>query len=119
MFTGIIEAIGRVRHIESSGGDYRLSIDTGTLDMDDVKPGDTIITSNFSNKYPKEIPVGFVERTLELPGDIYMRIEVKPFVNLATLEQVFILKYIPDPERLKLIRGIDEKLRIRMDAAKK
>ena len=83
----------------------------------DVKVGDTIITSNFSNKYPGEIPIGYVVSKKELPGDIYSRINVKAFVNFATLEQVFVLKYIPDPERQKLINMIDEKLKIRARGA--
>lgn len=42
MFTGIIEAIGKVRRIEAVAGDSRLSIDAGSLDMGDVKQGDSI-----------------------------------------------------------------------------
>lgn len=45
MFTGIIEAIGTVRAIEPRGGDVRLSIATGKLDLDDVKLGDSIATN--------------------------------------------------------------------------
>ena len=42
MFTGIIEAIGMVESIESVGGDFRLLINAGSLDMGDVKQGDSI-----------------------------------------------------------------------------
>lgn len=42
MFTGIIEAIGKVAGIEDKGGDIRLTIDTGKLDMQDVALGDSI-----------------------------------------------------------------------------
>ena len=42
MFTGIIEAIGTIQRIEKKGGDYRLSINVGSLDMADVKLGDSI-----------------------------------------------------------------------------
>lgn len=45
MFTGIIEAIGTISSLESKGGDKRLHIDTGKLDMSDVKPGDSIAVS--------------------------------------------------------------------------
>lgn len=82
----------------------------------DVKKGDTVLTSNFSNKYPKNIPIGYVISVKELPGDIYARINVKPFVNFRTLEQVFVLQFIPDPERLKLINQIDYKLKLRKNA---
>ena len=45
MFTGIIEAVGTVRAIEPRGGDVRLSIATGKLDLSDVKLGDSIATN--------------------------------------------------------------------------
>ena len=37
MFTGIIEAVGRLRAINTSGGGARVTIDTATLDLSDVK----------------------------------------------------------------------------------
>lgn len=42
MFTGIIEAVGRIESIEDKGGDARLWIHTGKLDMSDVQLGDSI-----------------------------------------------------------------------------
>lgn len=42
MFTGIIEAVGRIRTIEAVGGDMRLTVETGSLDMSDVQLGDSI-----------------------------------------------------------------------------
>ncbi len=57
MFTGIIAAVGSVRAIESKGGDVRLRIATGRLDLADVKLGDSIATS------------GVCLTVVELPGD--------------------------------------------------
>lgn len=45
MFTGIIEAVGRLRAINSSGDGARVVIDTATLDLSDVKLGDSIATN--------------------------------------------------------------------------
>jgi len=42
MFTGIIEAVGRIKSIEPAGGDIRLHVDVGSLDMGDVQLGDSI-----------------------------------------------------------------------------
>ncbi|NNB25047.1 riboflavin synthase [Pseudomonas fragi] len=42
MFTGIIESIGSIRALTPKGGDVRVSIDTGKLDLSDVKLGDSI-----------------------------------------------------------------------------
>tara|TARA_R110001592_G_scaffold177076_2_gene417266 strand:- start:68255 stop:68929 length:675 start_codon:yes stop_codon:yes gene_type:complete len=42
MFTGIIEALGKVQQVSSKEKDLVLSIDTGSLDLSDVKLGDSI-----------------------------------------------------------------------------
>lgn len=42
MFTGIIEALGKVRQVSPKDKDLVLSIDTGVLDLNDVKLGDSI-----------------------------------------------------------------------------
>ena len=42
MFTGIIQSIGTIQSIQPKGGDVRLTIQTGKLDMSDVSPGDSI-----------------------------------------------------------------------------
>lgn len=42
MFTGIIQAVGSIAHMRLQGGDMRLNIDAGKLDMSDVVLGDSI-----------------------------------------------------------------------------
>ncbi len=58
MFTGIIEAVGRIKKIEPVGGDMRLHVAVGSLDMSDVQLGDSIAVNGvcltaieFDNKY--------------------------------------------------------------------
>lgn len=57
MFTGIIEAVGTIRAMEARGGDMRLHIATGKLDLSDVKLGDSIASN------------GVCLTAVELPGD--------------------------------------------------
>ena len=45
MFTGIIQAIGAIAAIEAKGGDVRLFVRTGPLDLSDVALGDSIATN--------------------------------------------------------------------------
>ncbi len=42
MFTGIIEAIGKIELIEDIGSDKRFIITSGSLNLSDVQPGDSI-----------------------------------------------------------------------------
>ncbi|HHC73381.1 MAG TPA: riboflavin synthase [Thiotrichales bacterium] len=57
MFTGIIEAVGTIAAREPRGSDLRLRIQTGKLDLSDVKLGDSIAVS------------GVCLTAVELPGD--------------------------------------------------
>ena len=45
MFTGIIQAIGKIATLERRGGDARLRVQAGKLDLADVKLGDSIAVS--------------------------------------------------------------------------
>jgi riboflavin synthase len=42
VFTGIIEAVGKIQRIEAKGGDMRLNVAVNDLDMSDVQLGDSI-----------------------------------------------------------------------------
>ncbi|MBS7690868.1 riboflavin synthase [Pseudomonas lalucatii] len=57
MFTGIIEAIGSIRALSPKGGDVRVYVETGKLDLGDVKLGDSIAVN------------GVCLTAVELPGD--------------------------------------------------
>jgi len=57
MFTGIIESIGSIRNITPKGGDVRVYVETGKLDLGDVKLGDSIAVN------------GVCLTAVELPGD--------------------------------------------------
>ena len=45
MFTGIIQSIGKISHIQPQGGDFRLSISTGKLPLVGAALGDSIAVS--------------------------------------------------------------------------
>ena len=60
MFTGIIQAVGAIQAIEPKGGDVRMRINTGELDLSDVAIGDSIATN------------GVCLTAIELPGDGYV-----------------------------------------------
>lgn len=45
MFTGLIQSVGRIAALEARGGDLRLTIDCGELDLSAVTEGDSIAVS--------------------------------------------------------------------------
>jgi riboflavin synthase len=77
MFTGIIQAVGEVAAMQPAGGDLRLRIQTGKLDLADVALGDSICTN------------GVCLTVIELPGDGYwadVSLETLDFTTLGDLE---------------------------------
>ena len=60
MFTGIIEAVGTIFSMQSKGQDISLRIQSGKLDLADVKLGDSIATN------------GVCLTVVALPGDGYV-----------------------------------------------
>lgn len=60
MFTGIIQAVGKIAAIEAKGGDVRLRVDAGGLDMGDVGLGDSIAVSGACLTAIECLAAGFV-----------------------------------------------------------
>ena len=59
MFTGIIEAIGRVAAVKPAGQSAALTIDAGGLDMSDVAIGDSIACNGVCLTVTSLVPKGF------------------------------------------------------------
>lgn len=59
MFTGIIEAIGRVAAVKLAGQSAALTIDAGGLDMSDVAVGDSIACNGMCLTVTSLVPKGF------------------------------------------------------------
>ena len=45
MFTGLIEAVGRLQDSQAHGGDLRLRVSTGGLPIEDLQFGESIAVS--------------------------------------------------------------------------
>ncbi|WP_025821138.1 riboflavin synthase [Shewanella marina] len=60
MFTGIIEAVGKIANIERRADDIRLTVNSGKLDLSDVKLGDSIATNGVCLTVVKQLPNGYV-----------------------------------------------------------
>ncbi|WP_456371849.1 riboflavin synthase [Thiolapillus sp.] len=76
MFTGIIQAIGTVSSIKDQGGDVRLRIHTGKLDLSDVELGDSIAVN------------GVCLTAVELPGDGFVADVSGETLSLTSLGQL-------------------------------
>ncbi|MFZ1729264.1 MAG: rod shape-determining protein MreC [Bacteroidota bacterium] len=68
----------------------------------DALPGDTIVTSEYSNLFPPEIMIGTIRRIGPGEGGYFSKIEVEPRVNFASLERVFVVRYRIEAVRAQL-----------------
>lgn len=68
----------------------------------DVGVGDAVVTSEYSSMFPANIKIGVVAKVTEQPGDLFRRIEISNSVDFSKLEEVFVIQYHPDPERIQL-----------------
>jgi len=78
MFTGIIESIGHIKKIDPVGGDMRLSVDAGTLDMSDVKLGDSIAVN------------GVCLTAIEFDGHFFAADVSNETINLTSLKDIVV-----------------------------
>ncbi len=76
MFTGIIEAVGRIESIEDKGGDAKVWIHTGKMDMSDVQLGDSIAMN------------GVCLTAIELRNDAYCADVSGETLSLTSLKQL-------------------------------
>ena len=76
MFTGIIESIGKIAKMEKRGGDVRLHIATGKLDLSDVVLGDSIAVN------------GVCLTAVVLPGDGFVADVSNETLSLTSLGQL-------------------------------
>jgi len=94
VFTGIIEAIGTIRALSPKGGDVRVYVETGKLDLADVKLGDSIAVN------------GVCLTAVELPGDGFWAdvsretLARTAFIDLKTGSKVNLEKALTPSSRL-------------------
>lgn len=94
MFTGIIESIGSIRALTPKGGDVRVYVETGKLDLSDVKLGDSIAVN------------GVCLTAVELPGDGFWAdvsretLACTAFIDLKTGSKVNLEKALTPTSRL-------------------
>lgn len=70
--------------------------------MRDIKIGDVLTTSEYSNMFPPDIRIGIVSDVSEQPSSMFKSIYVTPGVDFVKLEEVFVIMYSPNTERIEL-----------------
>ena len=89
------------------GGDY-LKL-KNVAKTQDVQEGDVVITSDYSNIFPRNTKIGIVTKILQRPGSLFQEVDVKPSVDFSSLEQVFVATMTHDDERDTLEKKVSPK----------
>lgn len=97
----------RVDGIVSWDGENRLQMKNVSKSADFMQ-GDIVVTSEYSNHFPAGIPIGYAVSAGTV-DNLFKKIEIEPFVNFETLEEVFIVKSLSSEERQSLEKKYFEK----------
>ena len=68
----------------------------------DVRPGDVVITSEYSSIFPSGIRIGVVTKTRPVEGSLFQAVEIAPGVDFGRMEEVFVITTLPDTARAAL-----------------
>ncbi len=61
------------------------------LRKNDVRIGDTIVSSGLDGVYPKGLRIGYVSQVIEHDADIFHEVIISPFVDFEKLEEVLVI----------------------------
>jgi len=61
------------------------------LRKNDVRIGDTIVSSGLDGVYPKGLRIGYVSQVIEHDADIFHEVIIAPFVDFEKLEEVLVI----------------------------
>jgi rod shape-determining protein MreC len=63
------------------------------LRVDDIQPGDILLSSGLGGNFPKGVPVGTVIKVTRKSYGITQKVEVKPSVDFAKVEEVLVVTH--------------------------
>ncbi len=81
-----------LRTIAVGTGEFnRLKINTLPTNSN-LKKGDIVITSGLGGRYPEGFPVGTVKEITTEAGKPFLEVEILPFANLKTINEVWVIQ---------------------------
>lgn len=98
---------GRLKGSDFFGSIYWDGLDHREVVLDeipkyaDVKVGDTVVTTEFSTRFPPELPVGTVV-SYEMINGTYYKVRLRLFADLAAIRSVMVVRYLDSAERQQI-----------------
>jgi len=75
-----------------------------------IEMGDVVVTSNYSSRFPEDVPVGEISEVNYETNSLFYDLKVRTYAGFSSLQQVFVLTETQDPERIELIRDMEKRL---------
>ena len=73
-----------------TGNYFRLKINMLPINSD-IQKEDILITSGLGGRYPEGFPVGTVKNIKRNSGESFLEVEILPFANLKTINEVWVI----------------------------
>jgi rod shape-determining protein MreC len=81
-----------LRTIAVGTGEFN-SLKINTLPKNsDLKKEDIVITSGLGGRYPEGFPVGTIKEIIAEAGNPFLEVEILPFANLKTINEVWVIQ---------------------------
>lgn len=80
----------RVRGVVKGSSQAECTLDY-VMPEEDVRPGDSVVSSGFDGIFPKGIPIGTVSAVLGQGQDFFKEVRITPAVDVDKLEEVLII----------------------------
>ena len=63
-----------------------------------------VVTSGQGGIFPEGLPVGYVMKTVVTRSSAFQRAIVVPFIDYDRVEEVYVIKHVPNPDVLSLVK---------------
>lgn len=73
-----------------------------------IKFGDVIVTSGQGGVFPPGLRVGKVLKSFVTESSAYQKVVIRPFIDFNQVEEVYVIKKIPDSDTQKLLSEDEE-----------
>lgn len=93
--------------ISWDGASYRYVELTQMPKYANLAVGDTIVTTEYSDRFPADLPIGTVE-SFELENATFFKLRVKLFADMSRLKYVYVVKLNDQNERRELENKIKQ-----------
>lgn len=105
--SGKLKGTEHVGSITWDGGNYRTAKLTEMSKYAELQVGDTITTTQYSNIFPQNMPIGTVH-SVKLKGSMFYEASIDLFADLSSIRYVYAVSLQQQKERAKLEKMVDE-----------